>query len=158
MTQDPAPLTAKDVPDEIVRSIRIAASIERVWALVAEPGWYINDGEYRRHVITVDGDTAHVVDPVHGEFVIGTEVLEEPHRAVFRWLGGEVGPLEDHPTTRIEFTLEPDGDGVLLTVRETGFARLGADAAERRRAYEGNVEGWVQELGVARALLEVGAS
>ena len=35
---DPTALTTEDVPDEIVRSITIAAPAERVFALVSEPG------------------------------------------------------------------------------------------------------------------------
>lgn len=154
MTTDRTLLTTDDVPDEILRSIHIAASPETVFALVSEPGWFINDGEYREHEITVEGDTARVVDPVHGTFEIGTVELDPPRRAVFRWLGGQVGSLEDFPANTIEFTIEPEGDGVLLTVRETGFSALSVSAAERRKAYEGNSHGWDQELEAARTHLE----
>ena len=37
------------VPDEIEHSVLIDASAERVFAIVREPGWFINDGEYREH-------------------------------------------------------------------------------------------------------------
>lgn len=149
------PLTTEDVPDEIRRGILVDAEPEAVWALVAEPGWYINDGTYREHEITVGEDgVATVVDPVHGSFQIGTELLDPPRRAVFRWLGGDAGELADFPANTIEFTLDPqDGGGVLLTVRETGFAGLTEDAALRRRRFEENSAGWEQELEVARAVL-----
>lgn len=156
--QDRSDAPYPDVPDEIVRSIRIEAGAQAVYDLISEPGWFINDGEYREHDITVDGSTATVVDPVHGEFSIGIVELDPPHRAVYRWLGGEAGSLEDHPANTVEFTIEPVGDGVELTVRESGFAAIGADAAQRRRTFEANSKGWIEELAVAKARVEAGKS
>jgi uncharacterized protein YndB with AHSA1/START domain len=155
---DSSDTVSPDVPDEIVRSIRIEASAQAVYDLISEPGWFINDGEYREHDISVDGSTATVVDPVHGEFSIGIVELDPPRRAVYRWLGGEAGSLEDHPANTVEFTIEPVGDGVELTVRESGFAAISADAAQRRRTFEENSKGWIEELGVAKARVEAGKS
>lgn len=152
---DATPLTTSDdAPDEIVRSIHIEADLDTVWALVTEPGWFINDGTWTDHEVTTDDGVAHVVDPVCGAFTIGTDLLEPPHRAVFRWLGGIGGSLEDFPNNVIEFTLEAEGDGVLLTVRESGFAQLSDDAIQRRKRYEENAEGWITELEIARRRLE----
>lgn len=145
------------VPDEISRSVRIAAPRETVWALITEPGWYINDGEYREHAIVRTGDVATVTDPVHGEFTIATEHLDPPHRAGFRWLGGEVGPLEDFPSTTVEFTLQEEDGGTLLTVRERGFAGISEDPAVREQRHLDNLEGWEQELEVARTVCEARA-
>lgn len=156
MTQSPDPVTTDDVPDEILRSIRIAASAETVFAIISEPGWFINDGEYREHEVTTDGDVSRVVDPVHGPFEIGTVELDPPRRAVFQWLAGQAGSLEEFPANTIEFTIEPDGEGVFLSVRETGFSGISADAAERRRRFEDNTQGWNEELAVARTLAEGG--
>ncbi|HXD27395.1 MAG TPA: SRPBCC domain-containing protein [Arthrobacter sp.] len=142
----------ENLPDSITRSIDIDAPAERVWALVAEPGWYINDGDYRAHHIEVDGDVATVHDPVHGSFAIRTESLEPPRHAAFRWLAG--APGADAPAaemTLVEFRIEdlPAG-GVRLTVTESGFAGLSGSADERRRAVEENSAGWDEELQVAR--------
>lgn len=144
------PPAALDVPDEIVRSIRIAADPETVFAIVSEPGWFINDGTHREHTVESDGRTARVTDPVHGTFEIGIVELDAPHRAVFRWLGGDAGTLEDAPQNTVTFTIVPDDDGVVLTVTETGFASLDADAVDRRRRFEENSAGWEEELTVAR--------
>ncbi|WP_114856147.1 polyketide cyclase [Brachybacterium sp. YJGR34] len=149
-----ATITTDDVPDEIVRSIHIDADAQTVFGIISEPGWFINDGEYTEHELTVEGEVTHVVDPVHGRFAIGTEVLDPPHRAVFRWLGGQAGELEDFPANTIEFTIEADGEGVLLTVCERGFAGISPDAAVRRERFEDNTAGWTQELDVARRLAE----
>lgn len=143
-------MTDPEVPDEIVRSIRIAADAQTVFDIVSEPGWFINDGEYRKHDIESDGVTARVTDAVYGTFDLGIVALEPPHRAVFRWLGGDVGSLEDTPHNIVTFTIEPSEDGVVLTVRETGFATLDADAVDRRRRFEENSTGWVEELALAR--------
>ncbi|MCT1432810.1 SRPBCC domain-containing protein [Dietzia maris] len=146
--------TTDDVPDEIVRSIRIDAQAQTVWGIVSEPGWFINDGEWTEHEITTEGDVSRVVDPVHGEFSIRTVELDPPRRAVFRWLGGQVGSVDEFPSNTIEFTVEPQGSGVVLTVRETGFAGLSSDAVVRRQRFEENSAGWATELDLARRRAE----
>lgn len=73
---------------------------------------------------------------------------------MFRWLGGLAGSLDEYPSNTIEFTVEPEGGGVRLTVRESGFAGISDDAATRRRRFEENTQGWAEELGIARALAE----
>lgn len=156
---DPTALTTEDVPDEIVRSITIAAPAERVFALVSEPGWFINDGTYREHELTdLGGGRTRVLDPVHGAFVIETVTLAAPRRAEFRWIDGDGesgGDAAAEPaSTTVEFTIAPHGDGVELTVRESGFASLPGDAAVRRRRFEENTEGWIEELDVARTVCE----
>lgn len=144
------------VPDEISRSVVIDASAETVFAIVREPGWFLNDGEYRQHEISVDGPVTRVIDPVHGSFQLATEVNEPPHRIAFRWLGGGLGEISDAPNNTVEFIIDPVGtaarDQVRLTVRERGFARLGIDEDLRRRNYEENLAGWKQQLEVARGL------
>ncbi|MDV3356997.1 MULTISPECIES: SRPBCC domain-containing protein [unclassified Dietzia] len=146
--------TTDDVPDEIVRSIRIDAEAQTVWGIISEPGWFINDGEWTEHEITTEGDVSRVVDPVHGEFSIRTVELDPPRRAVFRWLGGQVGSVDEFPSNTIEFTVEPQGSGVVLTVRETGFAGLSSDAVVRRQRFEDNSAGWATELDLARRRAE----
>lgn len=144
-----------DVPDEITRSIRVSADAGTVFALISEPGWFINDGAWTEHEILAEPDgTTRVTDPVHGTFHIATDVLEPPRRAVFRWLGGDPGELVAQDANTVEFTVEPDGDGVILTVTERGFASRDEDAATRRRRYEDNSSGWELELGIAREVAQ----
>jgi hypothetical protein len=72
------------------------------------------------------------------------ERVEEP--AVFGYTWQIFGLPEDDPRrTYVEFTLEPAGSGTRLTVTESGFAQLPADA--HRKAYDGNTQGWASELG-----------
>jgi hypothetical protein len=44
------------------------------------------------------------------------------------------------PTTLVEFVLEETAEGVLLTVRETGFDRI--PLARRAQAFTANEGGW----------------
>ncbi|WP_136609823.1 ATPase [Sinomonas albida] len=136
--------------DRIDKSIDIAAPAERVWELVSEPGWFINDGAYRAHQITHDGEVSLVRDPVHGDFGFRTVALEAPRHAAFRWVGEGAG------TTLVEFFVDANDGGATLRVVETGFASLPGSDAERRAAFDGNSEGWDVELGVARTACEDG--
>lgn len=134
--------------DRVEREIEISATPERVWELVARPGWFINDGELRDHEVRAEGDVNVVVDPVHGEFRLRTESLDPPRYAAFRWLG------QDEASTLVEFTISPRADGVLLRVVESGFDTLPGDDTGRRRRLKENHQGWVQELEVARTVCE----
>jgi uncharacterized protein YndB with AHSA1/START domain len=71
------------------------------------------------------------------------ERVEEPK--VFGYTWPVYGLPEDDPRrTYVEFTLEPTEKGTRLTVVESGFAQLPEDAY--RKAYDGNTDGWSQEL------------
>lgn len=43
-----------DGTDRIERSIWIAADADRVWQLVSEPGWWVNDGRITEHRVEPD--------------------------------------------------------------------------------------------------------
>ena len=79
------------------------------------------------------------------------ERVEEPTVFGFTWQ--IYGLPEDDPRrTYVEFTLEPVDTGTRLTVVESGFAQLAEDAY--RKAYDGNSQGWVSELGELAAYLD----
>lgn len=160
MADDSALPAEASVPDEISRSILIGASAEKVFAIVREPGWFINDGEYREHTITRSGPVTQVVDPVHGSFQLALEVHEPPHKLTFRWLGGGLGEISDAPHNTVTFLIDPAGSAarnlVRLTVLERGFARIDVDESLRRKNYEENSRGWAQQLELARTLAEGG--
>lgn len=144
--------------DRIEREIDIAAPAARVWGLISEPGWYINDGAIAVSRVQGGGDRGDdalntVHDSVHGSFTFRTVMLDEPRYAAFRWLADFEDP--DGPSTLVEFWIEETGaNSVLLRVAESGFASLPGDAAERRKRYDGNAEGWTFELDLAKKLLE----
>lgn len=140
--------------DRIERSIRINATADRVWRIVSEPGWWINNGELAAHRIDDKADGTVVVhDPTHGAWQIGVERLEPPRYAAFRWLGREDddGPVEG-ANTLTEFWIEDDADGVTLRVVESGFDAI--PVAEREAYLRRNTSGWEKELAAARTAAE----
>ncbi|MFJ8691395.1 SRPBCC family protein [Streptomyces roseolilacinus] len=141
--------------DRIARQIDIDAPAERVWELVARPGWYINDGVVDAEPdLRYEGDVAVVRHPSLGEFRFRTVELDRPRYAAFRWIGT---PFRDEasPSTLIEFWIdERDGGGVTLRVVESGFSGLADDPAAWLKEREGNDKGWLTELAAAKAFVE----
>ncbi len=131
--------------DRIDRAIDIDASAERVWDLVARPGWYINQGTVVSNpVLETDGDVTVLRHPVHGDWRLRTVSLDRPRYAAFRWLG------DDDQSTLVEFwVIDRPGSGVTLRVVESGFVALGDARWMERR--EENVQGWKSELAAAAA-------
>ncbi len=144
------------IPNTIERQIHIAAPVERVWSLVSEPGWWINQGEIRAHTLEERDGSVLVHDEDHGVHPIEVVELREPEYAAFRWLAVEGSAhAAEHIPTIVEFTLQPTGDGVLVRVVETGFADNGDVTDEVRISrHSDNTQGWEVELVAARAHLE----
>jgi len=132
--------------DRIERSIAIAAPVERVWSIVSEPGWWINEGTLRPHRIVDAGDGVVVVhDQTHGAFRIRTERLDPPRYAAFRWLGRED---EKGAGTLTEFWVEDADGGVTLRVVESGLENV--PESEREAYLRDNAHGWETELTAAQ--------
>jgi uncharacterized protein YndB with AHSA1/START domain len=80
----------------------------------------------------------------------------EPERYFsFRWIpygiDAEIDPLNE-PTTLVEFRLEPVAEGTLLTIVESGFARV--PASRRERAFRMNETGWAGQAKNIEAYVE----
>ncbi len=130
-------------PDRIERTVELAHPPAKVWAaLTTAEGlgtWFGN----RATIDLRPGGAGQLTWDGGHTAQIRIERVEEP--AVFGFTWPIYGLPEDDPRrTYVEFTLEPAGDGTRLTVVETGFAQLPDDA--RRKAYDGNTEGWASEL------------
>jgi uncharacterized protein YndB with AHSA1/START domain len=138
------------VQTTIEREIVIDASVERVWGIVSEPGWWVNSGTLVDHRIEDLGEGTHLIhDPEHGEFRIITVELNPPRYAAFRWQ--PTGP--DDPATLTEFWIDDRSDGgVSLRVVESGFDDLPAD--KLHAFVKDNSQGWEFELAVARTAAE----
>jgi uncharacterized protein YndB with AHSA1/START domain len=137
-----------DIPDRIEREVVIEAPIERVWALITEP----------QHVGTWFADAGAEIDlrpggemvlrwEEHGTYHARVEQVEPPR--VFAYRGAiepdtELGPGN---STRVEYTLAAEGDATRVRVVESGFSGLDTPEDERRKFFEGNVEGWRIKLG-----------
>jgi hypothetical protein len=147
-----------DSIDRIEQQIDIEATAQRVWELISEPGWWINEGEIVEHRIEQRDSHVVVHDPVHGEFVLRIEALDSPRYAAYRWFSGSPAAAHADPavvarsSTLVEFWIdEHDRDGVTLRVVESGFEGLDRPAGERRKMFDDNTEGWTIELAAARS-------
>ena len=138
-------------PDRIERVVELPHPPTKVWqALTTAEGlgaWFGNEA-------TIDlrpGGLARMRWAEGFTAQMRVERVEEPTVFGFTW--GIYGLPEDDPRrTYVEFTLEPSGPGTRLTVAESGFAQLPADAYGK--AYDGNVDGWAEELGELAAYLD----
>jgi uncharacterized protein YndB with AHSA1/START domain len=138
-------------PDLIERETTIAAPVERVWSLITES----------QHVGRWFGDAGAEIDlrpggamvmrwSEHGEVHARVEDVDPPRRFAYRWAARNAGPGDElgaGNSTRVEFTLTPEGDQTRLRVIESGFAALDVDDQARAKHHAENVGGWAAELG-----------
>ena len=131
-------------PDRIQRTVEIAHPPATVWAALTTAdglsAWFGNQAAIDLRpggAASMKWDSGHTAD-------MRVERVEEPTLFGFTWhIYGLPG--DDPRRTYVEFTLEPAGQGTRLTVVESGFAQLSADA--HKTAYDGNASGWASELG-----------
>jgi uncharacterized protein YndB with AHSA1/START domain len=132
--------------DRIEQQITINASLDRVWQLVSEPGWWVPSTVVGR----IDHTPGHQVvrdSAKWGRFPIEVVRVEPKTYAAFRWASQAPGAeLGDSNTTLVEFTVVPAGDAVTVTVTESGFTRLDASESTREDAWKANTDGWPQVL------------
>jgi uncharacterized protein YndB with AHSA1/START domain len=83
----------------------------------------------------------------YGSFPVRVEQLEPPRYAAYRWASGYPGvePTESN-ATRVEFTLVEQDGGVMVRLKESGFATVAGDEAFRDARRADNVEGWAAQL------------
>ena len=139
-------------PDRIERTVELAHPRGVVWAALTTAeglaAWFGNEAA----IDLRPGGAAWMKWGEEGFTAqMRVERVEEP--AVFGFTWHIFGLPDDDPRrTYVEFTLEPAGAGTRLTVTESGFAQLPEDA--HRKAYGGNSDGWVKELGELAAYLD----
>jgi uncharacterized protein YndB with AHSA1/START domain len=132
-------------PDRIERTVELAHPPDKVWAALTTAeglsSWFGDE-------VTIDlrpGGTAEMRWIKEG-FTAHMRVERVEPPAVFGYTWGVYGlPDEDPRRTYVEFTLEPVAAGTRLTVVESGFAQLPDPVY--RKAFDGNTDGWRQELG-----------
>ncbi|WP_400995018.1 SRPBCC domain-containing protein [Agromyces sp. GXQ0307] len=163
MTDNP-PSVVDEGTFTVRRTIRIAASIEKVWAAVTEPEhisrWFgrtvlEGTGVGAEGTMTFEG---------YGDVPIRVEAMDAPRSITYRWgnddaLGHLPDRVDEATSTVFTFTLVPVAAGTVadgaegateLTVVETGF-ELTSDPAANLRAHG---EGWVSELDKLVALFD----
>jgi uncharacterized protein YndB with AHSA1/START domain len=130
-------------PDRIERTVHLSRAPAQVWqALTTAEGLSAWFGE--RATIDLRPGGAATLTFASGVTVeMRVERVAEPVVFAYTWRLPDL-PEDDPRRTYVEFTLDPDGDGTLLRVVETGFAQLPPDT--RRATYDSHREGWTREL------------
>ncbi|WP_329137711.1 SRPBCC domain-containing protein [Streptomyces sp. NBC_01476] len=137
--------------DRIESETLIEAPVERVWSLVAEPGFWVLPEESLTGAVAKAGDSTVAKNPEHGEFPVRVEKVEPPTYVAYRWASAFPGQeLTEDNSTLVEFTLTAEGDKTRLRVVESGFAALTVPGEARDQALKNNTTGWVQVLGSAK--------
>ena len=141
--------------DRIERETLIAAPLERVWSLVAEPGFWVADKASLPGTVAKEGESMVAKNAAQGDFPVRVEKVEPPTYLAYRWASAFPGEdLREANSTLVEFTLTPEGDQTRLRVVESGFAALAGSEDLRRQAMKDNTGGWPQELGALKTRAE----
>ncbi|HTJ66517.1 MAG TPA: SRPBCC domain-containing protein [Actinospica sp.] len=131
-------------PDRIERTVDLRHAPAKVWtALTTAEGLSAWFGE-RASIELKPGGAAEM--SFGADFTARMRVERVETQTVFGYTWHIYGLPEDDPRrTYVEFTLEPTSIGTRLTVVESGFAQLSAEAHDT--AFNGNTKGWASELG-----------
>jgi uncharacterized protein YndB with AHSA1/START domain len=131
------------VQDRIERETLIAASQDRVWSLVTEPGFWVAP----TGATAVAGETTVPHNDTYGDYPVRVEKLEPKSYVSYRWASAFSGEaLREGITTLVEFTLTPEDGGTRLRVVESGFAALEGSDETRRGAWKDNTGGWAEVM------------
>lgn len=133
--------------DRIERETLIAAPLERVWSLVAEPGFWVADAASVAGTVAKEGESMVAKNAEYGDFPVRVEKVEAPRYLAYRWVSAFPGEeLREENSTLVEFTLTAEGDKTRLRVVESGFAALAGSEELRGKAVKDNTGGWPQVL------------
>jgi uncharacterized protein YndB with AHSA1/START domain len=141
--------------DRIESETLIAAPLERVWSLVAQPGFWVADKASLPGTVAREGETLVAKNAEIGAFPVRVEKVEPPTYLAYRWASAFPGEeLRADNSTLVEFTLTLEGDQTRLRVVESGFAALAGSPEHRRKAVQDNSGGWPLELGALKTRAE----
>ena len=145
--------------DRIEKSIAIAAPVERVWRALTDHEEFGTWFRVKVEGPFVLGETSRgrVTHPgyEHVKWEARVVAMEAPSLFAYTWHPYAVDPDKDYsaePQTRVEFRLEPDGEGTNLTVVESGFDSLPAE--RRDEALRMNTGGWEAQMKTVKAHAE----
>ncbi|MGA9582280.1 MAG: SRPBCC family protein [Allosphingosinicella sp.] len=145
--------------DRIEKSIVIAAPVERVWRALTDHEEFGAWFRVKLEGPFVLGETSRgrVTHPgyEHVRWEAQVVAMEAPSLFAYTWHPYAVDPDKDYsaePRTRVEFRLEPAGEGTNLTVVESGFDALPAD--RRDEALRMNTGGWEAQVKNVKAHAE----
>ena len=137
--------------DEIRKQLHIKAPPARVWSAISDAGQFGAWFRVKLESPFVVGrpTSGNITYPgwEHVRFTLLTEAIEPPTRFAFRWHPYAVDMGKDFSAesmTLVEFLLEPQDGGTLLTVVESGFDRLPPERIAE--AWRMNERGWAEQL------------
>jgi uncharacterized protein YndB with AHSA1/START domain len=133
--------------DRIERETLIGAPLERVWTLVAQPGFWVADEASLPGTVAREGESMLARNAEYGDFPVRVVKVEPPTYLSYRWASAFPGEeLREDNSTLVEFTLTAEGDKTRLRVVESGFAALAGSEDLRAKAVKDNAGGWPQVL------------
>jgi len=137
--------------DRIEKRIELKAPVSRVWRALTD---YREFGQWFRVNLEAPfaaGQTArgNITYPGYEHLTMELVVQKlEPERLFsFTWHPNAVDPKKDYssePSTLVEFRLEQNGTGTLLTLTESGFDKVPSD--RRPEAFRRNDGGWSEQM------------
>ncbi len=148
---DRSAVLTSDNHDRIELKAHIATTVDDAWALISEPGWFINSGQLGHHDIKwEDQRTAIVTDADHGTFTFKVEALEPLRHVAYRGLetDGQGG------SRLVEFWVVPQESDVVVQLVESGFASMAVPVTEQVAQFEQNTKTWQQQLMAAKESLQ----
>ncbi|MFI6843082.1 SRPBCC domain-containing protein [Kitasatospora sp. NBC_00085] len=141
--------------DRIERDILIEAPVERVWPLVAQPGFWVADEASLPGTVAKEGESMVARNAEYGDFPVRVEKVEPPTYLAYRWASAFPGEdLRADNSTLVEFTLVQEGDKTRLHVVESGFVALTGSEDLRSKALKDNTDGWPQVLDAFKKRVE----
>ncbi|MDP5315860.1 SRPBCC domain-containing protein [Streptomyces poriferorum] len=141
--------------DRIERETLIEASLERVWSLVAQPGFWVADKASLPGTVAREGELLVAKHPEHGEFPVRVEKVMPPTYLAYRWTSAFPGEeLREDNSTLVEFTLAQEGERTRLRVVESGFAALAGSEELRTQNLKDHTGGWPMELDALKTRAE----
>jgi uncharacterized protein YndB with AHSA1/START domain len=132
--------------DRIEREVMIAASPERVWAVLTEPehvGTWFGTGS-PAEIDLRPGGLMLLDHGAYGSYSTLIVKVDPPRAFSYRWASAypDVVATPDN-STLVEFTLEPADGGTVLRVVESGFDAIQIPAARLESAgFESHSQGW----------------
>ncbi|MDN5853029.1 MAG: SRPBCC domain-containing protein, partial [Actinomycetia bacterium] len=137
--------------DRIERETLIAAPVEHVWSLVAEPGWWATANVGTSGAVAEEGAAYIAHHSEHGDFPVRVEKVEPPTYLAYRWVSAFPGEdLSEGNSTLVEFFLKRETDGTRLRVVESGFAALPTSDDNRSNGTKDHTTGWGECFGLVK--------
>jgi len=145
------------IQNTIERSIELPVSRQRAWEAMTTPGqisqWFQGTWAFE----LTPGAPIHFDFGDWGIHRGRVEVVEPMDRVVYLWTHEDKDwdaaiPIDDVPSTLMEFRLEDASASTRLTVVESGFAAL--PDAIRENALRNNTQGWDEQMGNIRKFFE----